>query len=60
MSKTKKQEQATDKVIMITILTNDDKSQSIKFDHCGLSNTEIVSLLEQVKFSLLSKLFIKP
>jgi len=59
MSKTKKQEQETDKVIMITVLTNEDKSKSIKLDHCGLSNSEIVSLLEQVKFSLLSKLLIK-
>jgi hypothetical protein len=59
-SRTKKQEQPTDRVIMITVLVNEDKTERIKLDHTGFSISEIVGLLEQVKFSFLSKRFIKP
>lgn len=51
-----KQGEATDKLIMITVSLSDDKTQTIKLDHSGFSNSEIVGLLEQVKFSFLSKM----
>jgi hypothetical protein len=51
-----KKQQIPDKVITITVLVNDDKTQTLKIEHSGFSNQEIVGLLEQVKFSFLSKM----
>jgi hypothetical protein len=56
MSKTKKQEQPTEKIIVITASLSDDKTLTIKIDHSGFSNQEIVGVLEQVKFSVLSEM----
>jgi hypothetical protein len=56
MSKTKKQEQPTEKIIVITASVSADKTLTIKIDHSGFSNQEIVGVLEQVKFSVLSEM----
>jgi hypothetical protein len=57
MKKTKKQEPIPDKVITITVKTNEDKLCTISVDHTrNISMTDFIGILEQVKYNILLQL----